>query len=215
VVRTHLLSRYEIAAEMYAWEVATALASSVLGVNPFDQPDVQLAKELAIRAMQGEAGEIEGEGDTIFASQAGQLERSLRELLSGVVPGGYSALQAFLPSSREISSALLEIQVRLQTMTGLVCTLGFGPRFLHSTGQLHKGGPVGGLFLQLVDEPAQDLPVPETEYSFARMIAAQSLGDLHALRRRGRRVLRISLGKDRDMALDRVLAALGRILSDR
>jgi len=213
VVRTHLLSRYEIAAEMYAWEVATALASSVLGVNPFDQPDVQLAKELAIRAMKGEDGEIEGEGDTIFASQAGQLERSLRELLSGVEPGGYFALQAFLPSSREISGTLLEIQKRLQMMTGLVCTLGFGPRFLHSTGQLHKGGPGGGMFLQLVDEPAQDLPVPETEYSFARMIAAQSLGDLHALRRRGRRVLRVSLGKEREKALDRVLAALGRIHS--
>ena len=214
MIHRHLGSPNAIAAEMYVWEIAAALASSVLGVNPFDQPDVQLSKELTARAMGGGGREgLDQGGNEISASEARTLDRSLQELLRGMEPGGYVSLQAFLPRSPEISAALHEIKERLSDLTGLVCTLGFGPRFLHSTGQLHKGGFGGGVFLQLVDEPVQDLAVPETEYSFGRMIAAQSLGDLNALRQRGRRVLRISLGRDREKGLDRILQALSHIPS--
>jgi transaldolase/glucose-6-phosphate isomerase len=210
VVRLHLASRCQIASEMFNWEVATALASSILGVHPFDQPDVQLSKELTHRAMQEGGGEAEG-GNTIPVSRTGRLDRALREFVEASVSGGYFAVQAFLPRSEENREAILDIRRRLQVLTGLAGTLGFGPRFLHSTGQLHKGGPPGGLSLQLVDEPETDLPVPETDYSFARLIGAQSLGDFHALRRQGRTVLRLSLGRERHRGLEKLTEALGKI----
>jgi transaldolase/glucose-6-phosphate isomerase len=210
VVRLHLDSRIQIASEMFNWEVGTALASSILGVHPFDQPDVQLSKELTGRAMQEGGGEAEGV-DTIPVSRTGRMGRALREFVEASVPGGYFTVQAFLPGSLETREALREVRERLQALTGLAGTLGFGPRFLHSTGQLHKGGPPGGLSLQLVDEPESDLPVPETDYSFARLIGAQSLGDYHALRRQGRTVMRLSLGRDRLRGLEELTGALGKI----
>jgi transaldolase/glucose-6-phosphate isomerase len=210
VVRQHLASRFQIASEMFNWEVGTALASSILGVHPFDQPDVQVSKELTRRAMQEGGEEAEG-GDAIPVSRTGRLERALRDFVEASVTGDYFTVQAFLPRSEENREALLDIRRRLQVLTGLAGTLGFGPRFLHSTGQLHKGGPPGGLSLQLVDEPDTDLPVPETDYSFARLIGAQSLGDFHALRRQGRTVLRLSLGRERRRGLERLAEALGKI----
>jgi len=210
VVRICLSSRYEIASEMFNWEVGVALASSILGVHPFDQPDVQLAKELTRRAMLEGGGEME-EGDSVHVSRTGRLERSLHEFVEAAVSGDYFTLQAFLPRSPENREALLEIRNRLQALTGLAGTLGFGPRFLHSTGQLHKGGPPGGLSMQLVDEPGLDLPVPETDFSFAQLIAAQSLGDFHALRQKGRTVLRFSVGRERLRGLEKLIEALGKI----
>jgi transaldolase/glucose-6-phosphate isomerase len=124
-------------------------------------------------------------------------------------PEGWS--NPFLPRSPESRDVLQEIRNRLHTLTGLAGTLGFGPRFLHSTGQLHKGGPPGGLFLQLVDEPVVDLPVPEADFSFGRLITAQSLGDFHALRRSERRVLRVSVGRDCLGGLEKLLEVLGKI----
>jgi transaldolase/glucose-6-phosphate isomerase len=212
VIRRHLGSRYQVASEMYSWEVAVSLASSILGVHPFDQPDVQLTKKYTHEAMLGGGGGLK-DGDTTDVGESGQLGRSLAAFVEAAGTAGYFSLQAFLPFSRDCAGLLRGIRSRLQEITGLVGTVGFGPRYLHSTGQLHKGGPPGGVFLQLVDEPTLDLPVPESDFSFARLIAAQSQGDFMALRREGRSVIRLSLGRDRARGLDRVCEALDKIHS--
>ena len=113
-----------------------------------------------------------------------------------MVTGDYISLQAYLNPTPDTSSTLQKIRAKLRDRTKAATTVGFGPRFLHSTGQLHKGGPNTGVFLQIVDEPAEPLPVPETNYSFAQLIRAQAEGDYQALKQRGRRVLRVQLGRD-------------------
>jgi transaldolase/glucose-6-phosphate isomerase len=119
------------------------------------------------------------------------------------------ALQAYLAPSTENESKLQAIRSVLGERLTVASTLGFGPRFLHSTGQLHKGGANNGLFLQFVDEPQQDMPVPETDFTFGELLAAQALGDFRALKQRDRRVLRINLGVDAGLGLDAVQEALG------
>ncbi|MDA2914353.1 hypothetical protein MYX77_10435, partial [Acidobacteriia bacterium AH_259_A11_L15] len=111
-------------------------------------------------------------------------------------PGDYIAIHAYLAPTPESTAALQEIRAALGNQTRLATTVGYGPRFLHSTGQLHKGGPNTGLFLQLVDEPGEDLAVPETDYTFGTLIQAQAVGDLMALKQRRRRVLSVNLGRD-------------------
>ncbi len=111
-------------------------------------------------------------------------------------PRDYMALQAYLSPNTETSAALQSVRFELLKRTGLATTLGYGPRFLHSTGQLHKGGPNTGLILQIVDEPEMDLSIPEVDYSFGMLIKAQAMGDYQALKQRGRRVIRINLKAD-------------------
>ena len=123
--------------------------------------------------------------------------------------GDYFGLQACLAPTRETGERLKRLQEALRRRTGLAVTSGFGPRFLHSTGQLHKGGANNGLFLQIVDEPRADLEVPESDYSFGRLIAAQADGDAAALVQRGRRLLRVRLGRETIGGLDRLLEAAG------
>jgi transaldolase/glucose-6-phosphate isomerase len=179
---------YALGAEMLRWEVATAAAGVVLGVNPFDQPDVESAKRLARRAMAEPTSGLEAP-----ALPTDDLETvDLDALLGAARPGDYVAIQAFLAPTAATRERLAGLRRRLLA-TGCATMVGFGPRFLHSTGQLHKGGPDNGLFVQLVDEPAADLPVPETDYGYARLIAAQALGDAQALVERGRRLLRLEL----------------------
>ena len=122
--------------------------------------------------------------------------------------GDYLAIQAYLVPSPAIETRLQEIRRLLGDRLGIASTLGFGPRFLHSTGQLHKGGANNGLFLQFVDEPQEDMPIPETDFSFGALIAAQALGDYRALTQRGRRVLRVNLGADAANGLDVVRSAI-------
>ncbi len=121
---------------------------------------------------------------------------ALGEWLASGRPGDYVALQAFLAPGTEITAALQGLRQALGARTGLATTLGYGPRFLHSTGQLHKGGPNTGLFLQLIDEPADDVPVPDLDFTFGELLRAQAAGDAAALRERGRRLLRVQLGRD-------------------
>jgi len=180
--------------------VAMAGAGAVLRVHPFDQPDVELAKELASRAM-AEANRGAGEQRRRGAQQiAASEEKKLREAMSAWLatarPGDYIALQAYLNPTHDTMVALESIRVALRNRLRLATTLGYGPRFLHSTGQLHKGGPKKALILQLVDELGENLEVPETDYSFGSLIHAQALGDYQALERRGQRVLRVNLGRD-------------------
>jgi len=202
VVRIELGSPLELGAEMLRWEVATAMAGSILGVNPFDQPDVQLAKEMAKRAMAGETGG--GAPATVPAAEAaaGPLDR----WLGTVAPGCYVAVQAFLAPSEANAAALAALRSALADRLRVPVTTGWGPRYLHSTGQLHKGGPASGRFLQLIDRPEVDLPIPETGPTFGRLIAAQAAGDAAALAARGRAPLRLDLGA----APAEALAALAR-----
>lgn len=199
--------RLDLGAEMFRWEFAVAASGAVLGIQPFDQPDVQLAKDLSSRAMKGELT-LDAAGEEAEADSPG-LAAALDRFLEGAAAGDYLGIHAYLAPSAAATAALRALQARLRDRTRLATTFGYGPRFLHSTGQLHKGGPAGCRFLQLVDRPGDPVPVPETDYTFAKLIRAQADGDRQALLGRGRPVLRIDLGADAEAGLDRLAAALG------
>ncbi|MCH8815380.1 MAG: hypothetical protein IH957_09855, partial [Chloroflexi bacterium] len=172
----------DLGAEFFRWEFATAVAGHVLGVQPFDQPNVQEAKDATSALLREGLPEISDPGD-------------LGDLLAQVKSGDYIAIQSYLPRTAEIQSRLQKVRLRLRDRFRTATTIGFGPRFLHSTGQLHKGGSAAGVFIQIVDEPTFDLPIPGREYTFRRLLDAQSEGDLRALRAHGRRVTRVSLAE--------------------
>lgn len=199
VIRINLAQKYDLGFEIFRWEIAVASAGSVLGIHPFNQPDVQLAKELT-RKLMDEKSEMGRETDfgqgTLSLREPEVLSKALKRWIGQVRFGDYIALQAYLSPLPGATAALRSIRLELLKLTGLATTLGYGPRFLHSTGQLHKGGPNNGLFLQIVDEPGQNMAVPETGYAFGDLIRAQALGDYQALLHRGRRVLRINVEKD-------------------
>lgn len=211
IIRIDLKDLYSLGGEIFRWEIAVAAAGAVIGIHPFNQPDVELAKELARSVMKGgqrpDTGREAGV-ETVPAANVIGLKAAVEAWASSARPGDYVAIQAFLPPSPEISQALGEIRLDLLERTKLATTLGYGPRFLHSTGQLHKGGPNEGLFLQIVHEPELDLAVPETDYSFGALIRAQALGDCLALGKKGRRVLRIGLTGDPRTGLSRIRMAL-------
>ena len=169
---------YELGQEFFRWEFAVAVAGSYLEINPFDQPDVQAAKDKTNEVLAG--GDVELEP-----------ESSPEELFAQATEGDYVAIQAFIDPEQE--TKLEPLIERARNETGCVVTHGLGPRYLHSTGQLHKGGPNTGLFLQVVDDPGEELPIPNRPFGFARLIRAQAAGDFESLKERGRRVARIRL----------------------
>jgi len=205
VVRIRLADRLEVGAQMLLWEIATAAAGAILGVNPFDQPDVELAKH---RAKEALAGGVPAEDTGVLSVESDDLIEELSAWLEGARPPRYVALQAFLMPSVAADEALGSLRRLVTESTGLTTTAGYGPRYLHSTGQLHKGGPDIGIFLQLVDRPADALPIPETEIDLRSLIRAQAVGDAQALEERGRRVLRLDLGDDPFEGLERLRNAL-------
>jgi transaldolase/glucose-6-phosphate isomerase len=216
VARIVLRDRHGIGGCMLLWEVAVAAAGAALGVNPFDQPDVELAKRRAKEAMAG-AGGAAGRGevaDEVDCDDAGRLRQAIERWIEPAGPGRYAAIQAFLPPDSGTDHGLQELRLLLADRTGIATTSGYGPRFLHSTGQLHKGGPATGLFLQLVDEPPVDRPVPGAGHGFGDLIRAQAIGDYLALRERGRAVLRVQLGGNRTLGLARVRRALDEALGE-
>ncbi len=219
----------ELGAEFFRWEFATAVAGAFLGLHPFDQPDVEAAKVAARNLTQKveETGTLPPEapfyaehGVELFADpdEAAALflaadERSLRGILAAHLdrarPGDYVALCAFLEMNEANQAAMAEVRKAVSKVTGVASTLGFGPRFLHSTGQAHKGGPATGLFLQFTDKPAADLPVPNRRLTFGQVIASQARGDAEVLTARGRRALRIHFAMGAEKGLRRVLSAFG------
>jgi transaldolase / glucose-6-phosphate isomerase len=205
VVRLRLAERHDLAAEMLRWEVAVAAAGAVLGIQPFDQPDVQLAKVLAEEAMSAEGGFDE---EPAVAVGSGELPRHLEGLLERLDVGHYLAVHAYLPAEAATDEALARLQRAVAERTGRAVTVGYGPRFLHSTGQLHKGGPARGVFLQLVDEPGDALAVPESDFSFGKLIRGQAAGDRRALEQRGRHVLTVRVGEDAAADLGRLAEVL-------
>jgi glucose-6-phosphate isomerase len=169
---------YEIGAEFFRWEFAVAVAGSILEINPFDQPNVQAAKDKTNEVLaSGEDPELRSEG-------------SLDELLSSAAPPNYVAIQAFIDPVRE--GELLPLIERARE-TGCVVTHGLGPRYLHSTGQLHKGGPPTGLFVQVVDDTGEEIPIPGQEFGFGRLIRAQAEGDFRSLQQLGRKIVRVRI----------------------
>jgi transaldolase / glucose-6-phosphate isomerase len=171
---------YALGAEFFRWEFAIAVAGAYLEINPFDQPDVQAAKD--------KTNEVLATGK----EPALELEGSIDELLAEAREGDYFCIQAFVEPSPENDRIIGEISGRAE-VAGLIVTRGYGPRYMHSTGQLHKGGPNTGLFLQVIDDPGDELPIPGKPFGFRRLLRAQAAGDLETLKERGRRVARVRL----------------------
>jgi transaldolase / glucose-6-phosphate isomerase len=206
VVRIVLRDLLDLGQEFFRWEVAIAGAGAVIGIQPFNQPDVQLAKDLAREAMKKSSGNGAGEAKSavIDAANASDLRAAIQKWVATVASGDYVGTDAYLAPTDATTAALERIRVLLWHRTKSATMLGYGPRFLHSTGQLHKGGPNTGLFLQITDTPAEDLAVPETDYTFGQLIRAQAAGDLTALDQRGRRTLHVQLGRDVAGGLSRI-----------
>jgi transaldolase/glucose-6-phosphate isomerase len=171
---------YELGQEFYRWEFATAVAGSIIGINPFDQPNVQEAKDRTSKILSR----------TDTAGSDPGLSGSVEELLGEATPPAYVCIQAFIDPARE---GELDPLIARARETGCVVTHGLGPRYLHSTGQLHKGGPPTGRFVQVVDEAGDELAIPNRAFGFSRLIQAQAAGDFAALKERGRPIVRIRL----------------------
>jgi hypothetical protein len=176
-----LSGEYELGQEFFRWEFATAVAGSILGINPFDQPDVQSAKD--------QTRKILASGEEPVVEPVGSPEG----LYAQAQPGDYVAILAFVNPTPAADEKLAELAERARRETGCVVTHGYGPRYLHSTGQLHKGGPPTGLFLQVVDDTGDELAIPGQPFGFGKLIRAQAAGDFASLQERGRRVARIQL----------------------
>ena len=186
VVRLDLGDLFDLAAEVFRWEFAVVVAGAVLSVNPFDQPDVQAAKDMtnSVLAEFGSSRALPKAPETMPAA----------DLLSQIRPGDYVAIMEYAHQTPELDAAVDELRRAMMTRYRVATTMGYGPRFLHSTGQLHKGGPPLGLFLQLVDDTGADVDIPGQPYSFGVLASAQALGDLRALQAAGRRVCRMDPG---------------------
>ena len=203
--RITLADRLDLGGEILRAELAVSAAGAVLGVNPFDQPDVEEAKRLASVAIR-RRGEIAREG--LIPAQSAQARLMIRRMVDELGSGNYLGIQAYLPPAVEIDEIIREIRRRVTGTSGAATTFGYGPRFLHSTGQIHKGGPPGGVFLQIVDVPRLEVNVPRTDYGFAKLITAQAEGDYSALLGAGRKVLRVCLGSDRSGGLEAIADSL-------
>jgi glucose-6-phosphate isomerase len=227
VIRIKLVDPMDIGAEFVRWEVATAIAGAVLGIDPFDQPNVEEAKQLTRDVLaKAERGEsladpqdplAKAEGLSLYGdaalrltSGAGDVIGELARHLARRKPNAYLALQAFIAPTPTRDEAMARIRTLLRDRTGRATTAGYGPRFLHSTGQLHKGGAPIGWFLQLTSDHPDDRPIPGWAYTFGQLIDAQAAGDFAALESHDLPILRVHLGADVDAglaALQRALAA--------
>ena len=214
VIRLDLAEPLDIAQEFFRWEVATAVAGAVLGINPFNQPDVEASKVATRRlteefvkngALPEETPFHDTDGVKLFADEAnaaalggggGDLASVLRAHLDRLRPGDYFAVNAYVAMTETNSDSLQELRHAVRDHKRVATTLGYGPRFLHSTGQLHKGGPNTGVFLQITAADPEPLPVPGESVTFAAIKDAQARGDFQVLAERGRRLLRVHLGGD-------------------
>lgn len=230
VVRINVADIYDLGQEYFRWEIATAVAGSIIGINPFDQPDVEASK-VATRALTSQyerTGSLPAEqpvfeagGIRMFTDEAnwsalqsgGSLDGILRAHLDRLHAGDYFALLAYIQMNTQHEAMLQRIRHRVRDTKHNATCLGFGPRFLHSTGQAYKGGPNSGVFLQITCDDARDLPVPGQRYTFGVVKAAQARGDFSVLTERKRRALRVHLGKDVGAGLRKLDAAIAAALS--
>ncbi len=230
VIRIDIADPIDLGAEAYRWEVATAIAGAILGIDPFDQPNVEEAKQLTRERLEavgnGRADEARsavpepiaaGDGLTLHGDAAlrltagdGDVVGELARHLARRRPDAYLCLQAFIAPTPARDEAVGRIRSLLRDRTGRATTAGYGPRFLHSTGQLHKGGPPTGWFIQLTADHPTDLGIPGWPYTFGQLIDAQAAGDLGAIEAHDLPIVRVHLGADPDAglaALERALAA--------
>jgi transaldolase / glucose-6-phosphate isomerase len=206
VITILLKDLLDLGQEFLRWEIATATAGNILGINPFDQPNVQESKDNTNRLLKQveEAGKLPQDKPAVTGNPlqfyanggAAGAKGLLSEFLGTVRPGDYVALQAYLTEDPDVSAALQDLRILLRDRLRVATTLGYGPRFLHSTGQYHKGGPNSGVFIQLTSEDPEDVPIPGHPYTFGILKKAQALGDLQALRKHNRRAIRVDLGRD-------------------
>ncbi|UCE19645.1 MAG: glucose-6-phosphate isomerase [Gemmatimonadota bacterium] len=210
-IRIHLDDLYDLGGQFFLWEMATAVAGSLMGINPFDQPDVEASKVLA----RDTVAEYSKKGAWPPCESAPLTTEALNTFLSQSRPGDYVALQAYVPPTVGTDGALREFRRALRDKYKLATTVGFGPRFLHSTGQLHKGDGGHGLFIQFTADDQCDVPIPdkagspESSMTFGLLKAAQALGDRQALLDRGRRVITFHLDHDVEGRLKQLTGALG------
>jgi transaldolase / glucose-6-phosphate isomerase len=230
VVRIDVGTRLDLAEEFVRWEIATAVAGAIMGINPFDQPDVEASK-IATRALTSEYEQngslpeeqpfFEGDGVKLFAdprnaaalkaaTSSPSLAGYMKAHLDRLTKGDYFGLLAYVAMTADHERALQTARHRVRDAKRVATCLGFGPRFLHSTGQGYKGGPNTGVFLQVTCDDAEDLKVPGSKFTFGVVKAAQARGDFQVLADRGRRALRVHLGKDVAAGLE----TLGRIVNE-
>jgi transaldolase/glucose-6-phosphate isomerase len=225
LVRITLNDRRDLAGEFFRWEIATAAMGAELGINPFDQPDVESAKikARALAAAFTESGQLPtitplatSEGIALFADgpntaaltahdPPNDLAALLRAHFARIQPGDYFGINAYLERCAATMEPLQRLRQIILEHKHVATTLGFGPRFLHSTGQLHKGGPNHGVFLQITAEETQDLPIPGERFTFGQLTQFQALGDFDVLCERNRRILRLQLGQDLPSGLARLV----------
>ncbi len=195
----------ELGGQFFRWEMATAIACALMKINAFDQPDVQAAKEAAKKFLdQAKPGE---------SVQIRQTEKSLEEFWENAEPGDYVATLAFLPDRENIRKHLSKLRETIRKKTHLAATLGFGPRYLHSTGQLHKGGANNGVYILITALPTEDLPVPGELYTFGQLELAQAMGDFEALESKARWLIHVRLDELSDAALEKACADIENAIS--
>jgi transaldolase / glucose-6-phosphate isomerase len=220
VVYRTLTDAYDLGEEFFLWEIATAFAGWRLGINPFDQPNVQESKDATRElldafkqsgSLQEQSVLAEGDGLTIYADEAtraalpsASVADALKAHLGRVKPGDYIALLDYFEESEDIEGVVQQIRTHLRDATRCATTTGYGPRFLHSTGQLHKGGPDSGVFMQITAADARDVEIPGEPFTFSTLKQAQALGDFRSLSTRSRRAVRVEIGKDVTAGLRRL-----------
>jgi transaldolase/glucose-6-phosphate isomerase len=230
VVRIVLADIYDLGAEFFRWEIATAVAGAIIGINAFNQPDVEASK-VATRALTteyetkgslpAEKPVLEDGGIKLFTDEknAAELAKAagekslagyLKAHLNRIHAGDYFAVLGYIQMNAEHEQSLQAMRHAVRDKKHVATCLGFGPRFLHSTGQAYKGGPNSGVFLQITCDDAVELPVPGQKYTFGVVKAAQARGDFQVLAERGRRALRVHLGKDLKSGLAALQAAVDK-----
>jgi transaldolase/glucose-6-phosphate isomerase len=222
----HVLnSPLDLGEEFFLWEFATPVAGALIGINPFDQPNVQESKDNTKRILKEytDTGKITqlpqiagGNGLTVLTDEnnrkalngASTPDAALAAHLGRIQKGDYFAITQYIEETPEIEQLIQQIRTTVRDKTCVATTTGYGPRFLHSTGQLHKGGPDTGVFLQLISADAQDIPLPGEKFTFGVLKDAQALGDFESLTKRQRRAIRINLGNDIVGGLKTILSAV-------
>jgi transaldolase/glucose-6-phosphate isomerase len=204
-VHYELSDALDLGGEMFRWEFATAVAGALMGIDAFDQPNVQEAKDRTNEILDGKA-------TADLRQSTVEDAEGLKKLLGSIEPGDYFAITAYVPSTADNEARLDRTRLRVRDAKKVATTVGFGPRFQHSTGQLHKGGPPTGVFLQLTAGPSAAVAIPGKPYGFERVVEAQAAGDRMALESRGRRVLSVKLASDVARGLDDLDAAVAAAL---
>lgn len=224
LITINMRDRYDIGREIIRWEIATAIAGAVIHINPFDQPNVQESKDNTTRILQkitdnGSLPPVTLQNgneysDILLDIEDDAFEEKLKHFLQFVKPGDYLALQAYIEEQPLSFEIIQKIRYEIRDFMQIATTVGYGPRFLHSTGQFHKGGPNTGLFIQLTGEMSTDIDIPERGYSFGTLLKAQAQGDLEALQKHNRRVVQIQLGKNIEQGLRNILNAVFEVIHE-